>query len=536
LPLRVKFMLRKFKYQILLFVLLLIGGIFIQLLLNSQQESEQNRLRTELRKSHKEVVLRIETGINVYATLVSSIRSFMKNSAEFPSELQLQSYLRDLVEKIDFNDSIIISYVDTAHYFQYVITPYELDPANLKGSDVKSFRSDEEIKALDDLMKGDEILLYPPINIREGWAAFPFDFTAKDSQGEILGYIAPVLSVKSLLSYPYKAENDSLFVHRFSDARGVDFSREVVYDGTEIYNTERDPFYYKNFNVPEENFIYSDVDFYGLKLRVGTAYRSNSPPKNRFAIMTYSWYLFLCLFVAVFLFQNYRNNKLSKEVTIAYDEIAEQNSQLEQNLENTQVLIKEVHHRVKNNMQIMTSLMNLQSNDSSDEKIAAVLDVCKGRIQSMALVHEKLYSNESLATIKVRTYLQELVSFIETAFDEEDASPDKRINVSSELFLNTNTMIPLGLIVNELVTNSYKHAFGKKADEWLSIEIYQNETNFVLKYSDSGPGVPEQINHLESDSLGIELIHMLTEQLNGEVRYSNSESNTYTIEFEKIDN
>jgi len=527
-------MLKKIKYQILLFILLLIGVVFIQLLLNNQQDSENERLKVELIKSHEEVVLRIETGINVYATLVSSIRSYMKNSVDFPTELELQSYLRDLVDKIDFNDSIIVSYVDTAHYFKYVITPYQFDPANLKGSNVKSFRSNEEIRALNELMKSDDILLYPPINIQEGWAAFPFDFAAKNSKGEVLGYVAPVLSVKSLLSYPYKTKNDRLFVHRFSDNRGVDFSREVVYDGTEIYNKKRDDFYYKNFDVSEDKFVYSNIDFYGLNLIVGTAYKVDVSPDKRFALMTYLWYFFSCLFVYLVVYQYYRNNKLSKEVNVAYTEISEKNTQLESNLENTQVLIKEVHHRVKNNMQIMTSLMNLQSSDSSDKKITEVLDVCKGRIQSMALVHEKLYGNESLASIKVKSYIEQLVSFIEVAFDSDKAQPEKRIDIDSELVLNTNTMIPLGLVVNELVTNSYKHAFNKTKSEWLSIGIRENSDKFVLEYSDSGPGVPAEINHLESDSLGVELIHMLTEQLNGDVNYNLA--NTYIINFEKIAN
>ncbi|HIP32720.1 MAG TPA: hypothetical protein EYG86_08170 [Crocinitomicaceae bacterium] len=97
-------------------------------------------------------------------------------------------------------------------------------------------------------------------------------------------------------------------------------------------------------------------------------------------------------------------------------------------------------------------------------------------------------------------------------------------------------MIPLGLILNELLTNSYKYAFRDNASEWIGINIFKEGTAYVLTYSDSGPGVPEGINHLESESLGVELIHMLTEQLNGDVRYSGESSNTYKINFEKIDN
>ncbi|HIP32719.1 MAG TPA: hypothetical protein EYG86_08165 [Crocinitomicaceae bacterium] len=420
-------MFKKYKIQFFLLFFLLIGGVFIQILVTNQENAEKQRIQAELQKSHKEVVLRIETGINVYATVVSSIRSYIRNSESFPSGLQLQSYLKDLVAEIDFNDSIVLSFVDTSHVFQYVVTPYQIDPAGLVGKNVKDFRTKKEIAKLDELMKSEEILLYSPINLHEGWAAFPFDFAATDNNGIVHGYIAPVLSVKYLLSYSYKSNDDSLFVHQFSDENGVDFSREVVYDNTPIYNKRRDDQFYLNFNIDKSQFVYSDIDFYGLKLTIGTAYKTEFIPSNRLAWTTYFWYFLLCFFTLVFLFQYAKNNKLRLENKEALISIEEQNIELESNLENTQVLIKEVHHRVKNNMQIMTSLMNLQSNESNNEEVTEVLEVCKGRIQSMALVHEKLYSNKSLASIRVKDYVELLVGYIERAFDSENSNPEKRL-------------------------------------------------------------------------------------------------------------
>ena len=529
-------MLNKFKYHIILFIGLIVGAIVLQSLLNSFYKSEKKHQQNELIKVQSDAVLRIETGINIYSTVISSIRAYIENSDKFPTEVELQHFLKDLVKEVNFKDSMIVSFIDTNQIFNYVVTPYQIDPAHLKGLDVSKLRPDFEIKKLNALMHQNNISLFDPINLREGWAAFPFNFAAKNKQGTILGYIAPVLNVKYLLDYTYHGGHDSLFVHRFITGNNIDLTREIVYDGTSNYNKKVDVEYYKNFNVKNEDFIYTDVKFYGLTLKVGSAYKQSQTSNHYLAIITYLWFSLLTAFCFITLFQFFKNNKLNKLLKSAHNDIVVKNNELEVSLFKIQTLIKEIHHRVKNNMQIISSLLNLQSNEQQDEKVISVLNESKRRIQSMALVHQKLYDAQDLEHIKVKDYVAQLTDSVECMLSSKIINTTKNITISDNLFFNMDTMIPLGLIVNELVTNSYKYAFVEHKINTLSIKIEEKNNNYVLIYSDSGLGIPDTIDVKNSGTLGLDLVNALTDQLDGTVSYNKLNGSEFNIKFKILFN
>jgi two-component sensor histidine kinase len=525
-------MIRKFRYQLLLFFLLLIGAVILQSINASRYDSEIQKQEKELTKMHEESLLNIQARIDVYSMVVSSIRSFTKNAVEFPTEQQLQDYVSDLIRDTNFKDSIVVSWVDTNQVFRYVVTPYEIDPHDLKGTLIRDLRTDFEVERLNKLMLEDDITLFKPINLVEGWAAFPFNFSARNSQGEILGYIAPVLNVKYLLNSSY-SRLDSLFIHQFTLENSVDFTREVVYDGTTIYNKSRDPEYYRNFVDSETQFIYSTLDFYGLELKIGTAFKETPTLNYGLTAIAYLWYAILCFFSFITISQFIKNNRLNKTIKLAHGEVEDKNIQLEESLSNIQILIKEIHHRVKNNMQIITSLMNLQSSQLKNEESKSALEESKARIQSMALVHEKLYGNDNMTNVNAEEYIAQLISYVENTFEADFDIPEKKIAVASDILFDMDTMVPLGLIINELVTNSYKYAFKHAGEKWVRISIVRESEGFQLNYSDSGPGIPENITPSESGTLGLELIYILAEQLQGGVNYKSEDENMFIIRFKK---
>lgn len=525
-------MIRKFRYQLLLLFLLLIGAVILQSINSSRYDSEIQKQEKELIKMHEESVLNIQARIDVYSMVVSSIRAYTKNAIEFPTEEQLQDYVSDLIRDTNFKDSMVVSWVDTNQVFRYVVTPYEIDPHGLKGTRIRDLRSDFEVDRLNRLMLEEDITLFKPINLVEGWAGFPFNFSARNSKGEILGYIAPVLNVKYLLNSSYNRQ-DSLFIHQFTLENNVDFTREVVYDGTTIYNNNRDPEFYKNFVDSETQFIYSTLDFYGLELKIGTAFKEKPSLNHGLTVITYLWYAILCFFSFITISQFFKNNRLNKRIKLAHEEVEVKNAQLEESLSNIQILIKEIHHRVKNNMQIITSLMNLQSNQLKTKESKKALEESKARIQSMALVHEKLYGNNNMTNVNAGEYIEQLISYVENTFEAKSDKPEKKIEVSPVILFDMDTMVPLGLIINELVTNSYKYAFKNVEEKWIRISIEKESDRFYLNYSDSGPGIPENIVPSESGTLGLELIHILTEQLQGEVHYKKGKDNMFTITFKR---
>lgn len=517
------------KYYSIIALLLGAGLFGVYKFVNSHQTLEHQKLDSRLEQAHSDAILRAEAAIEVYATLVSSLKSYTINQETFPSELQLQKYLKDLLKEINFKDSILVNYINKDHVFEYVVTPNEIDAAALKGISVRSILSPERVEELDELMKRENIVLFSPINLREGWAGFPFNFSARNLDNEVLGYVAPVLNVKYLLDYFYNTKTDNNYVHRFIVNDSFDLTREAYYDGSEIFNNNRDSEYYKNFNVDENNFIYSNITLFGSQLKIGSAYKIEPKIGYTIAILAYVWYGLIALLTIVIFNQFIKNTVLNKRLIFA-------NADLEANLLKIQTLIKEIHHRVKNNMHMIAGILTLQEDEEEDEKVIAALNQSRNRIQSMSLVHEKLYGSKSLNEIKIKEYILELIGFVEETVGSQEIKLKKTVSVDADYMFDGDTTSNLGLIVNELITNSFKYAFNVHDENILSIFITKDgDDTYKLVYSDSGKGLPQDFNISESTSLGMQLIQILTEQLRGTLTYNNDSLSAFTIYFKPLE-
>ncbi len=203
--------------------------------------------------------------------------------------------------------------------------------------------------------------------------------------------------------------------------------------------------------------------------------------------------------------------------------------QIRHSLREKEVLLQEVHHRVKNNMQIISSLLNLELMNSDDEPMRELLYVIQKRIQTMALVHEKLYSSENIALVELGEYTRDLTMQI-----LDIMAGDRSIEVSFELeevFAGIDFSVPFGLIVNELVMNSYKHAFRGIRAPALIITLYLNSKGLILSLRDNGVGLPDNFNADEMRTLGMKLIYSLVTQLDGEIRFSSERGTECVITF-----
>jgi two-component sensor histidine kinase len=208
---------------------------------------------------------------------------------------------------------------------------------------------------------------------------------------------------------------------------------------------------------------------------------------------------------------------------------------LRKNIEEKEILLKEIHHRVKNNLQIITSLLNLQTNTIEDEKVKAILFQSKTRIESMCKVHEMLYSSKNLSSINYGDYLKDLLDKLIVNAKGESNQILLQLDVNN-LFLNINTAIPLGLLINELVTNSLKYAFPENGKGTITITINSiNDVQYELIYGDDGIGYAPEISFKDAHSLGFQLIDSLSEQLNGVIKRDFSKKGThYSFVFEKL--
>lgn len=233
------------------------------------------------------------------------------------------------------------------------------------------------------------------------------------------------------------------------------------------------------------------------------------------------------LLIVFFMFLQKR--KQSNELSLRNEKIKAQNEALERKEAEKALLLKEVHHRVKNNFQIITSLLDIQARKSEDEQSKERALEGKNRIKSMALIHQALYQNEELE-INIESYIKTLIQEISNSYSEK--SPPEISIHTDEMTLDIDTAIPVGLILNELVSNAFKYGFDPKNKQ---LNISMKKTNqsgvFQLSVSDNGKGLPADFSFEKANSLGLKLVKRLSKQLHGSVEYSNENGFTCTVIF-----
>ncbi|HUH78502.1 MAG TPA: histidine kinase dimerization/phosphoacceptor domain -containing protein [Methanoregula sp.] len=191
-------------------------------------------------------------------------------------------------------------------------------------------------------------------------------------------------------------------------------------------------------------------------------------------------------------------------------------AELTATLHEKEILLKEIHHRVKNNLQIIISLLYLQAKKTSDPASSAGLLDSQARVRSMALIHERLYRSGDLASIDFDGYLRHLADELMASYGI-DRGRVAIIVDTDHLPLTINSAIPLGLIMNELISNSLKYAFmGKRSGE-IRITVTHDEGKLVIRFRDNGTGIPKEIDWRHTESLGLNLVQMLTRQLKGTI-------------------
>ncbi|RPI70911.1 MAG: PAS domain S-box protein [Ignavibacteriales bacterium] len=230
------------------------------------------------------------------------------------------------------------------------------------------------------------------------------------------------------------------------------------------------------------------------------------------------------------------DNGITTGAVVAFTDITERKKsvdQIEASLKEKEVLLREIHHRVKNNLQIISSMLNLQTNYITDQKSLSIFEESRNRVRSMALIHEKLYQNKSLSSLNIKEYIIELVNNLMNSY-RTNTRVSTVINIS-DLFINTDTAIPLGLIINEIVSNSLKYAFpdGRTGKITLKLDLHRND-EYRMIVEDDGIGLPEKFDLKKTNTLGLQLVSSLVTQLEGEIFVRNQTGTSFLINFRGI--
>ncbi len=192
------------------------------------------------------------------------------------------------------------------------------------------------------------------------------------------------------------------------------------------------------------------------------------------------------------------------------------------------VLLQEVHHRVKNNLSIVSSLLNMQANKCKDEYHRSLFNDSKNRINSIASVHEVIYKSNSFANLNLKDYIEEMLSYIQQSFGTNSAI---QINIDLEnIIVDVTRAIPIALIINEIVTNCYKHAFPNNAYGVITVSLKNVDGTISLMIKDNGIGIQTNSDN-SSDSIGFEILEGLVDQIDGKYSFSVNNGTTFTLQF-----
>lgn len=224
-----------------------------------------------------------------------------------------------------------------------------------------------------------------------------------------------------------------------------------------------------------------------------------------------------------------------KNLLHAHHNLYKTKSELEDKIVEKETLIKEVHHRVKNNLQTISSLLSLQSRNNTDQKIRGLLKSSQNRVISMAMIHEMLYMRKDLSRIEYRSYVQELAEYLIRSIKGTSSNITLTTDIP-DLKLNLDTAVPLGLLINEIVTNALKYGIVDDKKGTIHIKLRpEDKGEYLLEISDDGPGFADTITYKNSKSLGLKLIHNLVRQLQGSVEREASDTGTqYRITFKEV--
>ncbi|TAE15740.1 MAG: sensor histidine kinase [Bacteroidetes bacterium] len=275
---------------------------------------------------------------------------------------------------------------------------------------------------------------------------------------------------------------------------------------------------YKQFKAEELSTITarSEVEFETAKKQATITNLETQAQQQKTIQSLIIGALILSSIIAILAYTSFRSKKKAAEM-------------LEQSNREKEVFLKEIHHRVKNNLQIISSLLYMQFKDVNDGALLAKLKQAQDRIKSMALVHNKLYEKQDVVHVYLKEYIQDLATGVISS--NTPLGTEIRVNIEEKtpIRLTLDTSISLGLIVNELITNSCKYAFQNKAAGTIHITLDQENTNYKLVVKDDGIGFTQ--GQAPTQTLGIRLVNNLARQLNGSAQFSNQQGTVATIVF-----
>ncbi len=515
-----------FKNKIL-YVIFLVVGLFVIYFFHTKIVDHDKVIRDQqLQDTHKRIIERFDASIEKFAALMSGIHSKFSED-DIPTQIELQTFLKRQLVGINFNDSIVISYLNVNHEFVYNFDQYSINRYNLIGKKVIDLRDSLEIKRLNNLMKSKEMKLFPPINLVEGWIGIPLDFRVT-TKGKTIGYIAAIINFKNLIEPIYQVESSSKFAFMFSVENGTTFDREMVHDGSKVYHNRIDQEYYKNFDILSSEFTNSSITKYGLTFNLGIAYKEKYIINNSLSYMFACWSLLIIFFWGLSLRSNFNVLKLNDKLQEKSDYIEVQKKELELRNISLNDYAHIVTHDLKAPLRNLNTLFYWLKEDlevKSDSK--DLLDKMGSNIDRMDKLIEGIFQYSQLDYLTEKKELIDFEKIINELSDYFKANHKVEIinNLEHSGFVGDETKIKQ--LFQNLIHNAIRYNDKEKCI--INIQCEKENNEFLFKFKDNGIGIEEKfydkifkIFHKLSDKpdstgIGLAIVKKIVENYSGKI-------------------
>ncbi|PKA82086.1 signal transduction histidine kinase [Ulvibacter sp. MAR_2010_11] len=534
---------RIIKQNLWTLIILIIGCIAIILVDRNQKQNQLQKQTLILEESHNQVISKFSIAIDKFAAVVSGMRSYMNLSNEIPSAEELQHFVQNQLNDLNSKDSIVVSYIDTNHIFQYSFSRYHMNPVDLVGKSVSVFRSEEQLEVLNTLMLDDKLTLFPPINLVEGWVGLPINFRIH-REGRTLGYLAPIISFESIMHELYEDESSKDFVFKFKFNDMFDFDRTQVYDGTLVYSQQEDPEHYANYELEHTDFIYTNLFKYGSTIEIGTAYKEKVVANSNFIYILWIGHFILTLLFFLLNKQMLRSRLLNRKMKetnallmINREETARQNVELTKLNVTKNKLFSIVGHDVKQPLNSIKGLLHLlEDEEIEDAGLKNIITDLKDSTQSTVNLLDNLlrWSSTQTGSLDFNPTKFHINSLISEQFSilKQQASNkmiDLKLDLDKDLELWADKDM-LGSAIRNLISNAIKYSYEKGLvlvstkvqKEFLIIEIEDNGTGMKQKELDKFFELQAQVSKMGTSGesgtgLGLLLSQEFVKKHKGEI-------------------
>ena len=477
------------KYYLVFTILALVTALALYWVTSSITRQREETRYIQLDRANKRAAFELQSSLNSYAALVSGIKAYVEiTDGQYLKEEDIKYLLDMQLRDLSIPPPFSISYLDTNHIFQFDFTMRETALKNLEGTSLEKIIGKSGITRMDTLMRSRNFYASNPTNLIEGFVGLPLGFGILDNTNKPIGYITTVAEFAPIVDRVYKNVNKADFVYRFQAGNGNYFDRAKSYNGQKCYAKTEDTEYFKNFNIPDESYVSTTVNFYNKNFIVSTAYKRPQEASMTMFVTSLIWYLALLGFMLFLIIQFYVYERKDKM-------IAAQNKRLSELVATKNKFFSIVAHDLRSPLSSVINFLDvLKEEEFKSKQTAAIIDSLEDSSRNSISLLDNLLKWSRLETGQIK-YEPIPLDILAITKDQikvySNNLQQKGINVRLESSFKgkvTGDKNMIATVIRNLLSNAIKFS---KDNDIIVIEFSKTEKDFIFSIEDNGVGMTD---------------------------------------------